>query len=118
MEKKQIAHALMVGGVLVVSMAAQQPAFAAVTVACNQGTAAEVAGATTNFVVQAFTPKCSANVDVSFNDISTTKATVKSMSSKGMHNFGGSSDGGSIKACETQSVAYAQPTAGASDGCS
>lgn len=115
MEKKQIAQALMVGGVLVLSMA-QQVASAAAVNACSDGLAVQVS--TGAFVLQAFTPKCSASVDVSFNDVDATKATVKSMSRKGMHNFGGSSEGGAVKACEATSVAYAAPTAGETDGCS
>ena len=116
MEKKQIAQALMVGGVLVLSMA-QQAAFAAAADACTNGAPSTVAGATDKFVQQGFMPKCSANVTVSANDVSTTLFTVKSMSTKGMHSFGGSSEGGAVAACENSSIAYAAPVAGTA-GCS
>ena len=116
MESKRIVEALMLGGVLVVSMANQT---ANATAACSDGTASQITAG--SFVKQAFNVKCSASVDVDYVDSSGTLAVVKGMSRKGMHSFGGSTDGGSVKVCETTSVSYTAPTAGTtagSNGCS
>lgn len=108
----------MLGGVLVVSMANQT---ANATAACTDGVA-NTAGVTAgSFIKQAFNVKCSASVDVDYVDASDTLAVVKGMSRKGMHSFGGSTDGGAVKACETTSITYSAPTAGTtagSNGCS
>ena len=119
MESKKIVEALMLGGVLVVSMASQT---ANATLVCTDGVA-NTAGVTagSNFVKQTFFVKCSANVDVDVVDSTPTLAVVKGMSRKGMHSFGGSTDGGSVKVCETTSISYAAPTAGVTadkNGCS
>lgn len=108
METNKIVDALILGGVLVVSLGSQT-AFAEAANACADGTAAAVAKGV--YVQQAFTPKCSAGVNVSVNQGSATEAGVKGMSKKGMHNFGGDVVGGSVKACETTSVTYAAPSA-------
>lgn len=108
MESKKIVDVLILGGCLVAS----QAAFA--TAACTNGTATAVTAG--SFVVQGFPVKCSANVDVDYNQASATTAGVKGMSRKGMHSFGGDVTGGAVKACETTSAAYAAPTASAT-GC-
>jgi len=51
---------------------------------------------TSDFVKVAFTPKCSANVDLVGNDRSTTLYTVGASSRKGKSRFGGSTAGGSV----------------------
>lgn len=113
METNKIVDALILGGVLVVSLGSQT-AIAAAASACSDGTAAAVSAGT--YIQQGFTPKCSAGVYVSVNDATATTAGVKGMSKKGMHNFGGDVVGGSVKACETVSVTFAAPTASAT-GC-
>lgn len=116
MESKRIVEALMLGGVLVVSMANQT---ANATAACTDGVASQVSAGT--FIKQAFNVKCSASVDVDYADVNDTLATVKGMSRKGMHSFGGSTEGGSVKVCETASISYTSPVAGTtagSNGCS
>lgn len=112
METNKIVEALILGGVLVVSLGSQTAA--AQANACADGTATAVAVGT--FVQQAFTPKCSAGVNVSVNQGNATTAGVKGMSKKGMHNFGGDVAGGNVKACETTSVAYSAPSA-STTGC-
>lgn len=108
MESKKIVDVLILGGCLVAS----QAAFA--TTACSNGTATAVTAGT--FIVQGFPVKCSANVDVDYNDATATTAGVKGISRKGMHFFGGDVTGGAVKACETTSVSYSAPTASAT-GC-
>ena len=105
METNKIVDALILGGVLVVSLGSQT-AIAAAASACSDGT----------YIQQGFTPKCSAGVYVSVNDATATTAGVKGMSKKGMHNFGGDVVGGNVKACETTSVAYSAPSA-STTGC-
>lgn len=75
-------------------------ATAAADVFCVGGAAGNssvTAGAATDkFVKVAFTPKCSANVHLQGNDLSTTLYTVGAASAKGKSKFTGSSNGGSI----------------------
>jgi hypothetical protein len=116
METKKIVDALILGGVLVVSLGSQ--AAFAINI-CNDG----VAGTITvgSFIQTVFPVKCSANVQVDYADISALRATTKGMSKKGMHSFGGSTEGGAIKACETASISYTSPIAGTTlgaNGCS
>ncbi len=113
METNKIVEALILGGVLVVSLGSQTAA--AQVDACAEGAPKKVT-AGTNFIQQEFTPKCSAGVTVSVNDSSTIAAGVHGMSKKGMHSFGGDVVGGSVKACETSSVADKAPAASAT-GC-
>ncbi|MBL8398831.1 MAG: hypothetical protein JNL84_11925 [Candidatus Accumulibacter sp.] len=54
------------------------------------------ASGSTMFVKVAFTPKCSANVHLQGNDVSTTLYTVAGASAKGKSKFTGSSNGGSL----------------------
>ena len=116
MESKKVIEALMLGGVLVVSMANQT---ASATNICNNGTAGTIT--TGSFIQSVFPVKCSANVQVDYVDSTAVLAVTKGMSVKGMHSFGGSTEGGSVKACETASIAYTSPVAGTtagSNGCS
>ena len=116
MKKKAMNRALAVGGVLVVSMA-QQVCWGAAQDICSDGVGVEVVGHESSFVKASFTPKCSANVTVSANAVDAMLFTVKSMSKKGRHSFGGTSNDGMVFACETESIAWTPPSAGASNGC-
>ena len=100
MEKKQLVQALALGTVLVVNLSAT--AYAQ-TAACNNGTATSIASSATGFVKNDFTPKCSANVYVNYNQTN-TDFFVKGASSKGMHTYGGSTMGGGVGVCENSSV--------------
>lgn len=95
---------LAVGGVLAMAFAGGSQA--AGTQACGgvAGNGTPVVGATANFIKDGFTPKCSANVTVNFLD-SASSVGVKGGSAKGMHSFGGSSEGGGILQCESSSIA-------------
>ncbi|HMW17993.1 MAG TPA: hypothetical protein PKN13_08435 [Accumulibacter sp.] len=62
---------------------------------------------TDKYVKIAFTPKCSANVHLKGNDVSTTTYTVGAASTKGKSKFQGSTNGGSI----TGSACAADPCA-------
>lgn len=95
MDTKKSLEAVVLGGVLMMSM---QSAFAAA--ACTAGAAGTITAGTTLFVKTAFSPKCSANVTVDVVD-STTSLSVKSASSKGKTYFGGTTEGGGISACGT-----------------
>lgn len=110
------AKILVVGGVLAVGML---NAYAATTgTACTEGVASSIAGAAGSFVKDTFTPKCSGGVSLGYND-SATSMGVKSGSSKGMHTFGGGTEGGGVTQCESSSIAspHTQATSAAANGC-
>ncbi len=75
-------------------------AVAAADTFCAGGAAAAstvtAAAATDKFVKVAFTPKCSANVHLQGNDVSTTLYTVGAASAKGKSKFTGTTNGGSL----------------------
>lgn len=52
--------------VLLFGAIAASQAFAAGAITCNNGTASAVTGAAGSFVIQTFTPKCSANVQAAY----------------------------------------------------
>jgi len=92
---------LVMGGVLALGAA---NANAAATAACALGVPATVAGNPTSFIRDGFTPRCSANVTVYF-DQNASRVDVHGGSAKGMHTFGGTSEGGGVVQCETSSMA-------------
>lgn len=85
--------------VLALAFAAFVPgmASAAATAVCAAGAAANGTAITAgvNFIKAAVTPKCSANVHLSY-DQNTTAFWVASGSSKGKNYFGGSTEGGAV----------------------
>lgn len=85
---KKLIVALSLGIVSSVSMAAA-------STVCSAGTATAVPVSTTNFVRSGFTPRCSTNTLVSF-DQDTVAAGVGATSSKGNRIFGGHSNGGAV----------------------
>jgi len=109
------AKILVVGGVLAVGM---MNAYAASATACTTGTPTSIAGATGSFVKDTFTPKCSGGVTLGYND-SATSMGVKAGSSKGMHTFGGGTEGGGVTQCESSSIAspHTLATSAAANGC-
>lgn len=106
MEKKQIIHAVAIGSALVLNLSAT--AYAAQSGdACTNGTATAVASDASYFVKNNFTPKCSNNTSVKFAQTA-TDFYVKGASSKGMHTYGGSTEGGGVGVCENSSIANPQ----------
>ena len=88
--------------VLLFGLAAVSQVYAAGTDICGAQTSAgnataAVAAGTGNFVVTAFTPKCSANTYVAYEQNATVFA-VGSASSKGKTVFKGSTNGGGVTA--------------------
>lgn len=91
---------IVMGGVIAMGMASNAYAVEA----CNATTGAvSVTGNPTSFIRDGFTPRCSANVVVNFLQDG-TRVDVRGASSKGMHTFGGSSEGGGVLQCESGSV--------------
>lgn len=89
---------IILGSVLAVAAATSLSANAASMSVCSGGVAANGASfsAGTNFVKVAFTPKCSANVILNAEDVSSTFFRVGAASVKGKTVFNGSSAGGSV----------------------
>lgn len=108
---------LVMGGILAMGAASSVQAATACSGTAGNGT--QVVGATGSFVKDSFTPKCSANVTVAYTD-SVSMIAVRGGSSKGMHTFGGTSEGGGILQCESSSAANPHTTAAtvsATNGC-
>ncbi|MGQ5524087.1 hypothetical protein ACUHMQ_12605 [Chitinimonas sp. PSY-7] len=61
-----------------------------------------------DYVLEEFTLNVSANVAMNFNH-DQTGAAVTAASNKGMHTFGGTTHGGSVKQCESSSLANPVP---------
>lgn len=115
MNMQKINKALMLGGVAAVTLGSALEASAvqcdalavikspsACTIAVGQG-----AG---NFIVTPITVRLSANV-VMAHEGDDTAAAFKAASAKGMHTFGGTTNGGAVMACQVASIA--NPHAGA-----
>jgi hypothetical protein len=62
---------------------------------CAAGAGTAVTGVATNFVKSTFTPKCSANTQVDFQQ-DASNAAVGSVSTKGNQVFGGHTNGGAV----------------------
>jgi hypothetical protein len=92
--------------VLLFGLVAASQAFAAGTITCANGTATAVALVANSFAVQAFTPKCSANVQAAYEQNSIA-FVVAGTSTKGKNKFVGSTGGGGI----TGSACAASPCA-------
>lgn len=84
---KKIIVAVSLCAVSAVSMAAS-------SAICTTGTGSQVTGGT-DFVKSSFTPKCSANTSVAF-DQSANSAAVGAISTKGNQIFGGHTNGGAV----------------------
>lgn len=93
-----------VGGVLALGTI---EAYAAT--ACTGTATSSVTGASTNFVKDTFTPKCSGGVILKYND-GASYLSVKAGSTKGMHTFGGGTDGGGVTQCESSSISVSDTT--------
>ena len=107
---RKISQALMLGGSLVLSLAATQ-AVAATGTACSAGVGTQLTGNTSNFVKVTFTPKCSANTAVNYNDSGDAFA-VQGASTGGKITYGASTNGGAPTACST--ATSGTPNVGAS----
>jgi len=104
MDKMKAAEVVVLGGVLAVSLLAPLNANADVlSSAPSAQTQSISASAANGYVVTGFNLNMSSNVSLGF-DGNTTQVAVKTANVKGMHTFGGSSQGGSVAACETASV--------------
>lgn len=100
-------HVVVAAGVLAINLMAPMEAQAsatAITSAASAQTVAVASGAAGGYVVSGFNLNISAHTSLAY-DGDTTAVGVKAANSKGMHTFGGSSNGGSVKACESSSVA-------------
>ncbi|GAB3268487.1 hypothetical protein [Chitinimonas naiadis] len=111
MELKKATEVVILGGVLAVAMTASMNAEARAigSSATAQANVSITSGEAGGYVVSPFAITLSAHTALAF-DGSPTQAGVKSMNSKGMHSFGGSTAGGSVTACEISSIAFAAPT--------
>ena len=98
---KKLIIALCVGAASSASMAAT---------VCAAGTATPVASSTTDFVRTGFTPRCSANTQVDFQQ-NASLAAVGSASSKGNQSFGGHSNGGAVEKVADSTSGYADAAA-------
>lgn len=107
MDMKKAAEIVVMGSMLAVSMAATAGGVTATTKAqtavVNTGT----------YVLESFTLNVSANVGMNWDDTDPQAVAVTSANTKGMHTFGGTSNGGSVKQCESTSVT--SPTPGTPD---
>ena len=103
MDKKQIGQVVVLGSALVLNLAATNYAMAAAQTACIDAAGSTIASNASSFVKNDFVAKCSKNVTV-YYDQNATDFAVKSASVKGMHTFGGSTQGGAVAACEGTSV--------------
>lgn len=80
------------------------------TTVCAAGTATAVTGVSTNFVRTSFTPRCSANTQVDFQQ-NANAAAVGAASSKGNQSFGGHSNGGAVEKYADSTSGYADAAA-------
>lgn len=125
MKTKNLSKVIMLGGA-VVSMMSAAPVFAAGSCDATAGltTSTTLApGAENGLVESPLTMYCSNNVYLGWAGNSTgTEVAVRAGSKKGMHTFGVSSRGGSVRACETASLTAPHTTAATvtagGDGCS
>ncbi|PHV10380.1 hypothetical protein [Chitinimonas sp. BJB300] len=116
MDARNKTELVVMGGMLALSLAAPFAHAGSVT-SCSGDVKAQQAdiqsSAAGGYVLEAFKLNCSANVVLAY-DGDATAVGVKSASKKGMHTFGGSSNGGSVKQCEPTSVNTANITLTAS----
>lgn len=98
---KKLIIALCLGVVSSASMAAT---------VCAAGTATAVASSTTDFVRTGFTPRCSANTQVDFQQ-NASAAAVGSASQKGNQSFGGHSNGGAVEKVADSASGYVDAAA-------
>lgn len=107
MDMKKTAHIVLTSGVLAVGLTTALQANAAGTSITSKASAQTVdvaSGAAGGYVVEAFKLNISAHTALTY-DGNTTAVGVKTGNSKGMHTFGGSSNGGAVKACQKESIA-------------
>lgn len=120
MEMKKITEAVLVGGMLAVVITASSEAGAATSVSSSSTgqSVAVTAGSANGFVQTDFNLMLSANTSMQFSGDNTAIA-VNAAHLRGMHHFGGSTYGGSVKACEASSVSLPTATAPSSpsNGC-
>lgn len=109
---KHTTKMVVLGGLLVASMHSHGAN------GCTAGLGIAVPGSDATFVKDTFTPKCSKAVYLDYVD-SATSIGVMAASQKGMHTFGGFSDGGGIFQCESSSVATPEASVGSvtANGC-
>lgn len=103
---------IILGSVLAVAAVTSLSAHAAAVSICSGTAAGNGAQVTagTDFVKVAFTPKCSANVLLQGNDVSSTLYQVASASVKGKSTFNGSSAGGSVGVAGTCAASPCAPS--------
>ena len=118
MKQKKTFEVAMLGGALVMSVAAFD---AMAATACSNGTGQSIAGGTTaNFAKVGFTAKCSANVTANYVETA-NEIAVQGASAKGKITWGAGSSGGQVTACATAAAGaaptVADPSGAAGPGC-
>jgi hypothetical protein len=111
---KKSLEAILVGGVLVVSLNAH--AQNAQQQVCSTGGGTALTAGGTSFVKTVFTPKCSANSVVTVVDDGASFG-VRGASTKGNQIYGGSTEGGGVTMCTTFGTWNGVGTATSSAGC-
>lgn len=112
MDMKKAAEVVVMGSMLAVSFAANAGTVAAATKAQTHAVAVGT------YVLEAFTLNISANVGMQYLDTDPQAVAVTTANVKGMHTFGGTSNGGSVRQCESTSVAAPLPgTPSLTTGC-
>jgi len=104
MDKMKAAEVVVLGGVLAVTLMAPLNANATLVSSTPSAQTQSISASAANgYVVTGFNLNMSANVSLGY-DGNTTQVAVQTANAKGMHTFGGSSQGGSVAACQTASV--------------
>jgi hypothetical protein len=103
MDMKKTAEVLVLGSMLAVSVSANAQLVPAQT-------KAQVSDVLlSSYVLETFKLNISANVAVQYDDTTATAVAITSASTKGMHSFGATSNGGSVRQCESTSLAAPTP---------
>ncbi|MGQ5524753.1 hypothetical protein ACUHMQ_16035 [Chitinimonas sp. PSY-7] len=109
MDMKKTTEVVVMGSMLALTLAAPLNAHAAETkIAATTKAKTETVG-TGTYVLEPFTLNISANVAMSY-DSDATRVAVTTANEKGMHTFGGTSNGGSVRQCESSSLSAPKPS--------
>jgi len=107
MDIKKATEVVVMGSMLALTVAAPLNVQAGTISAQNKAQTAAIS--TGVYVLEPFTLNISANVAMQYEDTDPKVVAVTTANQKGMHTFGGTSNGGSIKQCEASSVAAPVP---------
>ncbi|QDQ26273.1 hypothetical protein FNU76_07810 [Chitinimonas arctica] len=114
MQVKKSTELVVVGGMLALSLISSYADAAAVVISDSptSQTATVATASAGGYVLEEFRLNLSANVKLAYDGDGQAVA-VKTGNKKGMHTFGGSSNGGSVKQCEATSLASSAVLSGA-----